>query len=67
MLDERDKYVIFMISTEGFKKQTGLIKNNVMVLLQTSFGVKNRAIDGDGCNFSFFVHRNKLSLMVDSK
>ena len=29
MLDERDKYVIFMIRTEG---QTGFIKNNVMVL-----------------------------------
>ena len=32
MLDELDKYVIFMIRTEGLKNRQVFIKNNVMVL-----------------------------------
>ena len=67
MLDERDKYVIFMIRTEGLKNRQVLSRITSWCFSQMTFGVKNRAIDGNGYNFSLFVYRNKLSLMVDSK
>ena len=53
MVDERDKHVVFMIRTEGLTNRQILSRITSWCFSQTTFGVKNRAIDGNG--FFFFI------------
>ena len=54
MLDERDKYVFFMIRTEGLTNKQVLSRITSRCFSQTTFGVKNRAIQM-GTVFFFFI------------